>query len=223
MGKDDQLTYAYSILERAVSLHKPKYAVAFFSGGYDSLVTTHLTMSYMERYYPKLPRFVAHINTGIGIEETRTLVRETCARYGWTLKEYTTADNYDDLAMEYGFPGPAMHGVMYIKLKERPVAQMIREQKKFDRLLLFTGARKQGSERRMGYVVPSEPGEKGNENYRQLFFRENKLVGVLMIGSPKGRKTLVEVVKSQQLIETAAEREALFTLKERKRHTYEIT
>jgi len=34
-----------------------------------------------------------------------------------------------------------------------------------------------------------------------------------MIGSPKGRKKLVEVVKSQQLIETAAEREALLTLK----------
>ena len=31
------------------------------------------------------------------------------------------------------------------------------------------------------------------------------------------RKKLVEVVKSQQLIETAAEREALFTLKSRKR------
>jgi NAD(P)H-nitrite reductase large subunit len=58
-----------------------------------------------------------------------------------------------------------------------------------------------------------EPGEKGHENYRKLFFRENKLVGVLMIGSPKGRKKLVEVVKSQQLIETAAEREALLTLK----------
>jgi NAD(P)H-nitrite reductase large subunit len=58
-----------------------------------------------------------------------------------------------------------------------------------------------------------EPGEKGNENYRKLFFRENKLVGVLMIGSPKGRKKLVEIVKNQQAIETAAEREALLTLK----------
>ena len=62
-------------------------------------------------------------------------------------------------------------------------------------------------------MMPGKPGEKGHENYRKLFFRENKLVGVLMIGSPKGRKKLVEVVKSQQLIETAAEREALFTLK----------
>jgi NAD(P)H-nitrite reductase large subunit len=58
-----------------------------------------------------------------------------------------------------------------------------------------------------------EPGEKGNENYRKLFFKENKLVGALMIGSPKGRKKLVEIVKNQQPIETAAEREALLTLK----------
>ncbi len=58
-----------------------------------------------------------------------------------------------------------------------------------------------------------EPGEKGNENYRKLFFRENKLVGVLMIGSPKGRKKLVEIVKGQQAIETPTEREALLVLK----------
>jgi len=58
-----------------------------------------------------------------------------------------------------------------------------------------------------------EPGEKGNENYRKLFFRENKLVGVLMIGSPKGRKKLVDIVKNQQAFDTATEREALLTLK----------
>ncbi|HYK84641.1 MAG TPA: FAD-dependent oxidoreductase [Ktedonobacteraceae bacterium] len=57
-----------------------------------------------------------------------------------------------------------------------------------------------------------EPGEKGNENYRKLFFRENKLVGVLMIGSPKGRKKLVDIVKNQQPLQDA-EREALLTLK----------
>jgi NAD(P)H-nitrite reductase large subunit len=58
-----------------------------------------------------------------------------------------------------------------------------------------------------------EPGEKGNENYRKLFFRDNKLVGVLMIGSPKGRKKLVEIVKNQQVLETANERESLLRLK----------
>ena len=58
-----------------------------------------------------------------------------------------------------------------------------------------------------------EPGEKGNENYRKLFFRANKLVGALMIGSPKGRKKLVEIVKSQQEIATAADRQTLLMLK----------
>ena len=58
-----------------------------------------------------------------------------------------------------------------------------------------------------------EPGEKGNENYRRLFFREHKLVGVLMVGSPKGRKKLVEIVKNQQAFETATQREALLRLK----------
>ena len=62
-------------------------------------------------------------------------------------------------------------------------------------------------------IARREPGEKGNENYRKLFFRENKLVGVLMIGSPKGRKKLVDIVKSQQVFETAAGREALLVLK----------
>jgi NAD(P)H-nitrite reductase large subunit len=62
-------------------------------------------------------------------------------------------------------------------------------------------------------IARREPGEKGNENYRKLFFRENKLVGVLMIGSPKGRKKLVEIVKNHQVLETAAQREALLELK----------
>lgn len=58
-----------------------------------------------------------------------------------------------------------------------------------------------------------EPGEKGNENYRRLFFRDNKLVGVLMIGSPKGRKKLIELVKSQQVFASQSEREALLSLR----------
>ena len=62
-------------------------------------------------------------------------------------------------------------------------------------------------------IARREPGEKGNENYRRLFFRDNKLVGVLMIGSPKGRKKLVDLVKNQQVFATPAEREAILTLR----------
>jgi NAD(P)H-nitrite reductase large subunit len=65
----------------------------------------------------------------------------------------------------------------------------------------------------METIALREPGEKGNENYRRLFFLENKLVGVLMVGSPKGRKKLVELVKNQQIFATASEREAILRLK----------
>ncbi|GAC1378637.1 MAG: FAD/NAD(P)-binding oxidoreductase [Ktedonobacteraceae bacterium] len=69
------------------------------------------------------------------------------------------------------------------------------------------------SDPELEHIALREPGEKGNENYRKLFFRTNKLVGVLMIGSPKGRKKLVEIVKNQHVFATVAEREALLTLK----------
>ncbi len=58
-----------------------------------------------------------------------------------------------------------------------------------------------------------EPGEKESDNYRKLFFKEDKLVGVLMIGSPKGRKKLVELVKTRQPFKTQGEREDLLRLK----------
>lgn len=62
-------------------------------------------------------------------------------------------------------------------------------------------------------IAKREPGEKGNENYRKLFFRENKLVGVLMIGSPKGRRKLVDIVKNQQAFDASSERAALLDVR----------
>src|SRR5436189_263454 len=126
------------IINKAIEDNKPIYAIALFSGGYDSLVTTHVAMSYLKRHHPSLPRFTAHINTGIGIEETRTFVRNTCKEYKWELKEYHSPFKYEDIVLEHGFPGPASHRYMYIRLKERAIDEMVRahKTKKRDRLLL---------------------------------------------------------------------------------------
>jgi 3-phenylpropionate/trans-cinnamate dioxygenase ferredoxin reductase subunit len=43
--------------------------------------------------------------------------------------------------------------------------------------------------------------------FRKLFFLEDRLVGAIMIGPPKGRKKLIEIMRSQHLIE--GPREAL--------------
>jgi 3'-phosphoadenosine 5'-phosphosulfate sulfotransferase (PAPS reductase)/FAD synthetase len=54
----------------AAYLHQPVRRFALFSGGKDSICSTHFTMN-------NGADEVVHINTGIGIKETREFVRET--------------------------------------------------------------------------------------------------------------------------------------------------
>jgi NAD(P)H-nitrite reductase large subunit len=37
--------------------------------------------------------------------------------------------------------------------------------------------------------------------FRKLFFLDDRLVGAIMIGPPKGRKKLIEIMRSRQKIE----------------------
>lgn len=150
----------YAILDRAYAAHRPSLIVGMFSGGYDSVTTTHLVASWAAAR--SLPFIVVHINTGTGIRETLEYVRATCAQFGWTLLEYNALDNvksdgtpdpqdYAALVLEQGFPGPWMHHKMYSRLKQRAIERLIREHKQSrnDCLLLASGKRLQESARRM--------------------------------------------------------------------------
>ncbi len=147
-GKEARL-----ILDWAVEEYRPTHVFCMFSGGHDSLCSTHLSMNHLARMDPK----VVHINTGIGIEATRQFVRRTCQDLKWELLEYYPPDKtYEDLVLEHGFPGPGAHGYMYIYLKERAIRKLIRDHKhkRMDRILLITGVRIEESVRRMGNVEP---------------------------------------------------------------------
>jgi 3'-phosphoadenosine 5'-phosphosulfate sulfotransferase (PAPS reductase)/FAD synthetase len=147
------------ILEEAIQEHDPVAVFGLFSGGHDSLCATSIAA--------KHPRFTAavHINTGIGVEETREFVRETCEREGWPLLEYKReghGQTYEELAIRFGFPGPAGHPFMYRRLKERQIERLIREhkQERKDRIVLVTGMRREESVRRMahGDLAPDSSG-----------------------------------------------------------------
>lgn len=56
-------------------------------------------------------------------------------------------------------------------------------------------------------------GDKGNTDYRKFFFKENRLVGAVFIGSPKGRKKMVELIRAGGNYATQPEREALFDVR----------
>lgn len=142
---------ALAWMDAACYGHNPVAVFGLFSGGDDSLTSCHLAAR-----HPKFTAMV-HINTGIGIEQTRVFVRETCKKYGWPLREYFAKDygqDYREMCIKYGFPGPGQHFRMYARLKERGLRVAIREAKKVwrDRVLLVTGVRASESERRMGTV-----------------------------------------------------------------------
>lgn len=141
---------AAQILERALE-YKPVAIFALLSGGNGSLAATHWAMSNVPGCQ------VAHINTGIGIERTRQFVRDTCEREGWPLTEIRAKEDcgqdYDEIVAKHGFPGPASHQYMYIQLKERAIAELVRRQKtkRSDKVMLLTGICHDDSIRRSGY------------------------------------------------------------------------
>lgn len=148
------------IIDKAIRQYKPSHIFAMFSGGHDSYCATHIASQH--------PQFnsVVHIDTGIGIEETRQFVRDRCNTHSWPLLEYKAIENlnsnrfpdpqdYQKMVLQYGFPGPGQHSRMYARLKERCIRMLIREHKTkhLDKILLITGARKQESKRRMGHTI----------------------------------------------------------------------
>ena len=156
-----KINNARKILEDCRDEHDPICIWGLFSGGYDSLVATHLLAD------AGMMDASLHIHTGIGIPQTRRYVRDTCDQYGWPLKiyradEYVRRDGtpdpqiYEELVKEYGFPGPPHHRKMFNRLKGRALGQAVREHKtdKYDRIMLVTGIRRDESERRMGIEEP---------------------------------------------------------------------
>mgnify|MGYP003441750901 FL=1 len=135
-----------SEIEEAIREHEPSAVYGMFSGGHDSLCSTHLAST--------LPGFkgVVHVNTGIGIEETRQYVRDTCERFGWMLYELRGDAEYEDLVLDRGgFPsGPASHNSMLYHLKQKPLNEFIQIVKtdRRDRIGLVTGIRLAESQRR---------------------------------------------------------------------------
>ena len=145
------------LINTSVQRHTPSGVYGLLSGGHDSLTATHVASRH------PLFKGVVHVNTGIGVDETREFVRQVCHGHGWPLFEYRAKEDcgqdYEQLVREFGFPGPAHHYKMYNRLKERCLESFKRDHKqhRHDRLILVNGCRSAESTRRMGSVTPIDP------------------------------------------------------------------
>ena len=145
------MTEAHRILESAIAEYRPVKRYVLVSGGRDSTLAAHLAKT-----SKIILDGIVHINTGIGIPETRDYVYSFAAWLGLPLIEAIPPQSYDDIVLRYGFPGPAAHRLMYARLKERPLRLIRREAQDGGRgrVMFITGVRKAESIRRMGYVKP---------------------------------------------------------------------
>lgn len=142
---------AAQILTIAEDGFRPAKRFVMFSGGNDSLTLLH----WMLHHSPVKIDAAVHINTGIGIEETRRFVRQTCADWDISLIEKSPPPGeYERLVTKYGFPGPKMHWQMYRYLKDRQIEALVKEHRAKNCVMLITGVRRSESKRRMGTVRP---------------------------------------------------------------------
>lgn len=156
------------ILGRALDEYQPAHVFALFSGGDDSLTVSHFTVTTLGERLTA----IVHINTGIGLKETRQHVDTVCALLGWRLLEYSARDqgeDYEQIVLTHGFPGPSQHSVIYRKLKERAVEALTRDHQG-GKVLLISGARQQESTRRMGLRNPIRRDKGGRRVWCAPFF-----------------------------------------------------
>ena len=148
--KASLIAEAVKTISEAIEEHDPIKVYALVSGGNDSTVVSHLAAN----LGPRLDGLV-HINTGIGVEQTREYTRKFSQWLNMPLIEKCGPRTYEDLVMEYGFPGPAAHRYMYSWLKERPLREVRREAQAGQqrRVMFITGVRRSESRRRMGHVA----------------------------------------------------------------------
>jgi 3''-phosphoadenosine 5''-phosphosulfate sulfotransferase (PAPS reductase)/FAD synthetase and related enzymes len=114
--------------------------VALFSGGKDSLVSTH----YAFTHFPI--DFVAYLDTNSGLPANLEYVRSVCDNQNWPLQVLKSPVTLTEFATKYGFAGPSVHGWAYSYFKERQLRQLANE---YGNVVLYSGVRSDESERRM--------------------------------------------------------------------------
>jgi 3'-phosphoadenosine 5'-phosphosulfate sulfotransferase (PAPS reductase)/FAD synthetase len=139
---------AHSIYQDAVNAAGGRTitgSVLCFSGGNDSTVLGHL--------FKDTVTHAAHVRTGIGIAETTQYVQDVTAAWGVPLiiRDPPPGCTYEELVLEFGFPGPGFHYKMFQRLKERALRQVRKDfvaTPRKERVIFIAGRRRAESERR---------------------------------------------------------------------------
>lgn len=98
---------------------------------------------------------LVYLDTGVGAEPNKRFVERVADEFGVPLLLIRTPESYEERVREHGFPGESRHSIMYRSLKERQIgklATLCDGRGNASELYLWTGVRRQESERRMDHV-----------------------------------------------------------------------
>jgi len=132
--------------------------VALCSGGTDSVAATHAAMTFGPA------EEVVFIDTGTGpddatsaIDATVAWLREWCDDNGWPFRVVETPDDFSEWVADRGYPGPGIHRIAYIKLKDHAIDKLRKEVD--GELHCWTGIRRAESDNRMTVAEQDERGD----------------------------------------------------------------
>lgn len=119
--------------------------VACFSGGKDSLVSTHYTFSQLANMEPQFEKYVVFVDTTVMVPIVEPFVREVCNRFGWPLKILRPETDFWTLAEKWGCPSMKRRWCCY-NLKLKPIFEFVKDLP--SQRAMITGLRREESKRR---------------------------------------------------------------------------
>jgi len=128
--------------------------VVLISGGKDSAAAAHYTVNKLDVDI----KCAVYLDTRVGCDKNREYVEQLADSLGLQLWTLRTHESYEEKVKEHGFPGPSRHFIMYSLLKERQLGRLATMTG--GDLHLWTGVRKQESDRRMKHVEPEKEADR---------------------------------------------------------------
>jgi 3'-phosphoadenosine 5'-phosphosulfate sulfotransferase (PAPS reductase)/FAD synthetase len=144
------------IVDKAEDIDPSCTDFALFSGGNDSMASTHRAYAEYDIDY------TVYLDTNSGLDENLQHVKTVCNNYGWDLAILQAPITLEGFCLgsedrqAYGFPGPASHSWAFNMFKQRQLRTLASHVDGTPRY--YSGIRKHESERRMRHV-DGETGE----------------------------------------------------------------
>lgn len=171
----DLIEQSNQIIQQALEEWKPKAIICLYSGGYDSLVMTHLTHALR-----KEPLHVYAIDTKMGADGWSNYVTKVAAAYQWKFSIYDNQAGFDEWLTWVKLNGCPRHieghKRTYNRLKGRAIEAILQAHKThyYDKILFLSGIRKAESRERNKLEHPINRMGKSNAIFANpLFYWQN--------------------------------------------------